>query len=289
MKTILEAIADDETKDEVVTPEVDSLLATHSSDEKRFIKKHKIKKLADRVGNDSKVYNGSDEKVFDRKANRYGYAPGEDEAVYEAAEPGSNAGDHPAAVDERTAIERAGKTSLHAVKDTDDHVGYAKVPHDELGKQLEQRGWQFDDNHRGGKMYTKIANGVFHQAVIKPINDDSSHIEVSHSHSVHQEGLHIYSQPKIGNKSGAAIKKFMARLKDGSTKAVYASDESQAAKIAGKGVSQLTTVREENEATIGAVFESLTDENQTVFLEKINNDETRDSILEFVKNQTETV
>lgn len=56
----------------------------NSESEKNFIDKHVTVKHADRNGNKDDVFNTSKVKKSERKADRHGYEPGEDEAVYEA-------------------------------------------------------------------------------------------------------------------------------------------------------------------------------------------------------------
>lgn len=58
-------------------------MVVKNPDEQKFIDKHVIAKVADRNGNDDEVFKGSKVKFADRKKDRKGYNPGEDEAVYE--------------------------------------------------------------------------------------------------------------------------------------------------------------------------------------------------------------
>lgn len=58
-------------------------MVVKNPDEQKFIDKHVIAKVADRNGNDDELFKGSKVKFADRKKDRKGYNPGEDEAVYE--------------------------------------------------------------------------------------------------------------------------------------------------------------------------------------------------------------
>jgi len=58
-------------------------MVVKNPDEQKFIDKHVIAKTADRNGNDDEVFKGSKVKMADRKKDRKGYNPGEDEEVYE--------------------------------------------------------------------------------------------------------------------------------------------------------------------------------------------------------------
>lgn len=58
-------------------------MVVKNPDEQKFIDKHAIAKVADRNGNDDELFKGSKVKMIDRKKERKGYNPGEDEAVYE--------------------------------------------------------------------------------------------------------------------------------------------------------------------------------------------------------------
>jgi hypothetical protein len=58
-------------------------MVVKNPDEQKFIDKHVIAKTADRNGNDDELFKGSKVKMADRKKDRKGYNPGEDEDVYE--------------------------------------------------------------------------------------------------------------------------------------------------------------------------------------------------------------
>lgn len=62
---------------------LEGYLKVKSADEQKFIDKHVTAKTADRNGNGDDVFNGST-KTIDRRKDRKGYNPGEDEKVYEA-------------------------------------------------------------------------------------------------------------------------------------------------------------------------------------------------------------
>ena len=59
-------------------------MVVKNPDEQKFIDKHVVAKTADRNGNDDELFKGSKVKFADRKKDRKGYNPGEDEEVYEA-------------------------------------------------------------------------------------------------------------------------------------------------------------------------------------------------------------
>jgi len=58
-------------------------MVVKNPDEQKFIDKHVVAKTADRNGNDDELFKGSKVKKADRKSERHGYEPGEDEDVYE--------------------------------------------------------------------------------------------------------------------------------------------------------------------------------------------------------------
>lgn len=58
-------------------------MVVKNPDEQKFIDKHVIAKTSDRNGNDDELFKGSKVKMADRKKDRKGYNPGEDEEVYE--------------------------------------------------------------------------------------------------------------------------------------------------------------------------------------------------------------
>jgi len=58
-------------------------MVVKNPDEQKFIDKHVVAKTADRNGNDDELFKGSKVKMADRKKDRKGYNPGEDEDVYE--------------------------------------------------------------------------------------------------------------------------------------------------------------------------------------------------------------
>ena len=57
-----------------------------SADEKKFVDKHIVAQTPDRNGNGDDVFKGSKVKKVDRKKDRHGHEPKEDESVYEEAE-----------------------------------------------------------------------------------------------------------------------------------------------------------------------------------------------------------
>ena len=62
------------------------LYQAKSKDERRFVDKHIVVKQKDRNGNKDNVFQATNIKAVDRKAERHGYEPGEDEEVYEETE-----------------------------------------------------------------------------------------------------------------------------------------------------------------------------------------------------------
>ena len=62
---------------------LEGYLKVKSADEQKFIDKHVTAKNPDRNGNGDDVFKGST-KTIDRRKDRKGYNPGEDEKVYEA-------------------------------------------------------------------------------------------------------------------------------------------------------------------------------------------------------------
>lgn len=64
---------------------IESYLKVKSADEQKFVDKHVTAKVADRNGNGDDVFKGNT-KTIDRRKDRKGYNPGEDEKVYEAAD-----------------------------------------------------------------------------------------------------------------------------------------------------------------------------------------------------------
>jgi hypothetical protein len=62
---------------------LEGYLKVKSADEQKFIDKHVTAKTTDRNGNGDDVFKGST-KTIDRRKDRKGYNPGEDEKVYEA-------------------------------------------------------------------------------------------------------------------------------------------------------------------------------------------------------------
>jgi len=62
---------------------LEGYLKVKNPDEQKFVDKHVVAKHADRNGNDDEVFKGSKVKMADRRKDRHGYNPGEDEKVYE--------------------------------------------------------------------------------------------------------------------------------------------------------------------------------------------------------------
>lgn len=178
MRTLAEILNVQKPSETIETPDVDNLQVSKSRDIKKFIEKHKIKKTGDANGNDDKVFKATDEKFFDRPSNNYGYNPGQDAAVTENVDVTM----HPESVDERTAVERAAKTSLHHAGD-ENHVGYTNHPAEDIAKGLQSNGYDHDYTDNSGTMFTKWTNHVFHEVKIKPIGSTSSHVEVSQNPS----------------------------------------------------------------------------------------------------------
>jgi hypothetical protein len=62
---------------------LEGYLKVKNPDEQKFVDKHVVAKHSDRNGNDDEVFKGSKVKQIDRRKERHGYNPGEDEKVYE--------------------------------------------------------------------------------------------------------------------------------------------------------------------------------------------------------------
>jgi len=58
---------------------LEGYLKVKNPDEQKFVDKHVVAKHADRNGNDDEVFKGSKVKMADRRKDRHGYNPGEDE------------------------------------------------------------------------------------------------------------------------------------------------------------------------------------------------------------------
>ena len=58
-------------------------MVVKNPDEQKFVDKHVVQKHDDRNGNGDDVFKAANVKKADRKKDRHGYEPGEDEAVYE--------------------------------------------------------------------------------------------------------------------------------------------------------------------------------------------------------------
>lgn len=72
-------------KNKINFKEATGYLKVKSSDEQKFVDKHVVQKNADRNGNKDDVFNGNTKPV-NRRKERHGYEPGEDEKVYEENE-----------------------------------------------------------------------------------------------------------------------------------------------------------------------------------------------------------
>ena len=73
---------------------LESYLKVKNPDEQKFVDKHVVAKHADRNGNDDEVFKGSKVKPIDRRKDRKGYNPGEDEKVYEELKGNQHKLDH---------------------------------------------------------------------------------------------------------------------------------------------------------------------------------------------------
>jgi hypothetical protein len=66
---------------------LEGYLKVKNPDEQKFVDKHVVAKHSDRNGNGDEVFKGSKVKPVDRRKDRHGYNPGEDEKVYEELQP----------------------------------------------------------------------------------------------------------------------------------------------------------------------------------------------------------
>lgn len=73
---------------------LESYLKVKNPDEQKFVDKHVVAKHSDRNGNDDEVFKGSKVKPIDRRKDRHGYNPGEDEKVYEELKGNQHKLDH---------------------------------------------------------------------------------------------------------------------------------------------------------------------------------------------------
>jgi hypothetical protein len=61
-------------------------MVVKNPDEQEYVDKHVVQKHDDRNGNGDDVFKAANVKKADRKKDRHGYEPGEDEEVYEEVE-----------------------------------------------------------------------------------------------------------------------------------------------------------------------------------------------------------
>jgi hypothetical protein len=83
LKQVLEAKSDKPEPTSPIEPDSITALVPKTKDEKRFMDKHVVQKVADRNGNGDDVFRASNINYSDRTPTRHGYNPQEDQKVYE--------------------------------------------------------------------------------------------------------------------------------------------------------------------------------------------------------------
>lgn len=132
-----------------------------SKDERRFVDKHIVVKHKDRNGNGDDVFQATNIKAVGREAERHGYEPGKDEAVYEETE---------------TVDEGKFTKSLNAIRTGGGPVG--AILRNRAAKELKKSrnmpaGNDPKSAEAGAKQFTKAA--IAHSAA--PRREETEHLE----------------------------------------------------------------------------------------------------------------
>jgi hypothetical protein len=230
------------------------ILKVKSPDEQRFVDKHVTATIADRNGNGDDVFKGSKVKKIDRRKERHGYETGEDAKVYEEVE-----------------LE---EVTIKLAQDT-----------------FDKRRNQFDnarrlrdmakDNGLPTKRYDDVALKAGRKAYT-----DYGHLD--RKQMAKEEAGYSAKAGAAGKDLGKPGKNF-AKIARGAA-AKYGS-EAAGERVAGavlkklrkedRLINLLDTVTESQAYTMVTVFNSLSEENQNMFLASCETEEGVEKMLDF--------
>ena len=243
------------------------ILKVKSPDEQRFVDKHVAATIADRNGNGDDVFKGSKVKKIDRRKERHGYESGEDAKVYEEVEQ----------ISEKYYVSTSGRE--HRV-----HLQTPSGQVDAIGQPLHK-----------SKLVKTFPYG---DSQSKQTSDDqhaAAHAFAKKMNASMKEEVDLEEKAGYSAKAGAAGKdlgkpgKNFAKIARGAAEK-YGS-EAAGKRVAGavlkklrkedRLIDLLDTVTESQAFTMVTVFNSLSEENQNMFLSSCETEEGVEKMLDF--------
>ena len=277
---------------------LEGYLKVKSADEQKFIDKHVTAKNPDRNGNGDDVFKGST-KTIDRRKERKGYNPGEDEKVYEALKGNQHKID----------ANKNGKVDAHdfkllrkkkGVKEEVEELeelskktlgSYVKKAKDQLSRSDHISGIELGMRHMGAKptarerQHSKRANKRYFN--IDKAVDKLTKEEVQVDEKLDMKKASMGTVVKDFKKSDAP--QFAG--KSAKKRQVMAIAAKLSAERGGKPLrkeerlqNRINDLTETHQRTLMHVFEKLSEDNKSKFLEACDTPEGVEQMLDFAIN-----
>lgn len=251
---------------------IEGYLKVKSADEQKFIDKHVTAKNPDRNGNGDDVFKGNT-KTIDRRKDRKGYNPGEDEKVYEGYHVMRNGQSISYHQDKESADKRASTSNMRGGSN-------ATVVKDDRSVKEELKGSQHKiDANKNGKV------------------DAHDFKLLRKKKKVAEEAEELEEKLTAKTPMGKYIKDFQKsdapqfKGKSAKKRQVMAIAAKLSAERGGKPLrkeerlqDRLNDLSESHQRTMLTVFEKLSDDNQSKFLEACNTPEGVEKMLDFAIN-----
>lgn len=295
---------------------LEGYLKVKSADEQKFIDKHVTAKNPDRNGNGDDVFGASKVKTIDRRKERKGYNPGEDEKVYEELKGGQKKLDknHNGKLDSedfkklrdkgkwasKSYKTADGKWASKDVKEEAEELeelskatlgSYAHKAKDQLGKAEYRAGVKMGNRHMGAKPDAQ------ERAYNVRANKRHAGLTTAIDKLTKEEAEQIDEKLSAKSPMGTYIKDFKKsdapqfKGKSAKKRQVMAIAAKLSAERNGKPLrkeerlqNRINDLTETHQRTMMHVFEKLNEDNKSKFLEACDTPEGVEQMLDFAIN-----
>lgn len=239
-------------------------LKVKSPDEQKFVDKHEVVVKKDNAGNEDDVFKASKIKTIERRKERKGYNPGEDEKVYEEAEL-QEAMD---AADRFNHHHQHAKNLLKSINQhLKTHAAEAAAHKDSKGRKGPNWG------HTGSMEHIATQLGHIHDQLART-GEYSMHEEVALDEKT-LTPAELKKREEIAN----AIERKNSKMPMGKKMAIATSTAKRVAEETLAGL--LGDLSEFNQKTMLTVFDKLSEENKTKFVEACETPSGVEAMLDF--------
>lgn len=172
-------------------------MVVKNPDEQKFVDKHVVQKHDDRNGNGDDVFKASKVEKADRKKDRHGYEPGEDEAVYEGVE-----AEQIDEVSTKALASYTKKADSDVEKRSKEARGYDRMGHGNVSYRMRRKN---EKRRAGQQLAYKKASG---KANVPSTNEEVEQIDELSKNTLHsyieKSSQDVHNQAfRLGKKAGS--------------------------------------------------------------------------------------